>query len=201
MTKSCRSPSRQEEITFDTIRPGRHEPRDPRPLKPTSRCRRPTSSPTAWHCHRGDAPGITDGAAATRGRSERAVDGPMAQADRAHHRLRQADVAPKWLFVAPITVSRKLIEKIGLAIDDFDLVEINEAFAAQVMADGTRARLRLGQGQRQRRRDRARPPDRRLRRARSSDARCTSFGGARNAGSATLCLGGGGAVAMAFEPV
>ena len=48
----------------------------------------------------------------------------------------QAEVAPKWLFLAPIEGVRKLLAKTGMAIADFDLVEINEAFAAQVLADG-----------------------------------------------------------------
>jgi len=48
----------------------------------------------------------------------------------------QADVAPEWLFEAPITGVRRLIEKVGGTIDEFDLIEINEAFAAQTLADG-----------------------------------------------------------------
>ena len=48
----------------------------------------------------------------------------------------QADVAPEWLFEAPIDGVRRLVEKVGGSIGDFDLIEINEAFAAQVLADG-----------------------------------------------------------------
>ena len=48
----------------------------------------------------------------------------------------QADVAPEWLFEAPIHGVRRLIERVGGSLDDFDLIEINEAFAAQVLADG-----------------------------------------------------------------
>lgn len=48
----------------------------------------------------------------------------------------QADVAPEWLFEAPINGVRRLIERVGGSIGDFDLIEINEAFAAQVLADG-----------------------------------------------------------------
>ena len=44
----------------------------------------------------------------------------------------QADVAPEWLFEAPIHGVRRLIERLGGSVDDFDLIEINEAFAAQV---------------------------------------------------------------------
>ena len=60
-----------------------------------------------------------------------------------------------------------------------------------------RARLRLGQGQRQRRRDRARPPDRRQRRADRRDAPPRAGPARGRYGLATLCLGGGGSVAMA----
>ncbi len=84
----------------------------------------------------GNAPGITDGAAATIVASERAVERlgltPLARIVG----YAQAEVAPKWLFLAPIEGVRKLLEKVGMSIGDFDLVEINEAFAAQTLADG-----------------------------------------------------------------
>ena len=48
----------------------------------------------------------------------------------------QAEVAPKWLFLAPVTGVRNLEKKTGLSPDAFDLIEINEAFAAQTLADG-----------------------------------------------------------------
>ncbi len=45
-------------------------------------------------------------------------------------------VPPKELFFAPIFSTRKLLEKLGLKISDIDLIEINEAFASQTLADG-----------------------------------------------------------------
>ena len=65
-----------------------------------------------------------------------------------------------------------------------------------------RARVRLGQGQRQRRRDRARPSDR-APAARGSSRRSLHELRRREGryGLATLCLGGGGSVAMAVERV
>ncbi len=48
----------------------------------------------------------------------------------------QAGVDPKHIFWAPIYAVRKALEKAGWKIDDVDLFEINEAFAAQVLADG-----------------------------------------------------------------
>ncbi len=48
----------------------------------------------------------------------------------------QAAVEPKYLFAAPAKAIPKLLEKIGWTLKDVDLIEINEAFAAQVLADG-----------------------------------------------------------------
>ena len=46
-----------------------------------------------------------------------------------------AGVAPKELFFAPAVGIKAMLEKNGLSVDDIDLFEINEAFAAQVLAD------------------------------------------------------------------
>ena len=84
----------------------------------------------------GNAPGITDGAAATVVASERAVERlglkPLARIVG----YAQAEVAPKWLFLAPVEGVKRLLERIELPIEAFDLIEINEAFAAQTLADG-----------------------------------------------------------------
>ena len=53
---------------------------------------------------------------------------------------------------------RQALARAGMTIDDIDLVEINEAFAAQVDPVGQAPRHQLGQAQRQRRRHRPRPP-------------------------------------------
>ncbi len=45
-----------------------------------------------------------------------------------------AGVDPKRMGIGPVPAVRKLLAKTGLSIDDFDLVELNEAFAAQVLA-------------------------------------------------------------------
>ena len=65
---------------------------------------------------------------------------------------------------APRPPRRKALAKAGLTVDDLDLVEINEAFAAVVLRFVTRHGPRHGEGQRQRRRDRDGPPARRDRR-------------------------------------
>ncbi|HDQ99213.1 MAG TPA: acetyl-CoA C-acetyltransferase [candidate division WOR-3 bacterium] len=45
-------------------------------------------------------------------------------------------VEPKMLFYAPVTAVRRLLEIQGGDIKQFDLIELNEAFASQVLADG-----------------------------------------------------------------
>ena len=45
-----------------------------------------------------------------------------------------AGVDPAYMGVGPIPASRKALERAGLTIDDIDLVELNEAFASQVLA-------------------------------------------------------------------
>src|SRR6185503_4122898 len=48
----------------------------------------------------------------------------------------QAALEPKYLFAAPAKAIPKMLEKIGWTLKDVDLIELNEAFAAQVLADG-----------------------------------------------------------------
>lgn len=48
----------------------------------------------------------------------------------------QAALEPKYLFAAPAHAIPKLLKKIGWTLKDVDLIEVNEAFAAQVLADG-----------------------------------------------------------------
>jgi 3-oxoadipyl-CoA thiolase len=45
-----------------------------------------------------------------------------------------AGVDPAYMGVGPVPASRKALERAGLTIEDIDLVELNEAFAAQVLA-------------------------------------------------------------------
>jgi acetyl-CoA C-acetyltransferase len=84
----------------------------------------------------GNAPGITDGAAATvvmsRAKAEALGAQPLARVVA----YDQAAVEPLEVFTAPVFAVRKLLEKTGTAVDDYDLVEINEAFAAQTLANG-----------------------------------------------------------------
>ena len=83
----------------------------------------------------GNAPGITDGAAAVvvARRSIAAAQGlkPLARVTG----YAQAAVRPLELFTAPAFAVRKVAAKLGRAPADFDLIEINEAFAAQAVAN------------------------------------------------------------------
>jgi acetyl-CoA C-acetyltransferase len=84
----------------------------------------------------GNAPGLNDGAAAIiyASREKAAALGlkPLARVIG----YAQAAVPPKELFTAPAFAIPKLLEKIGWTLDGVDLLELNEAFAAQVLADG-----------------------------------------------------------------
>ena len=82
----------------------------------------------------GNASGINDGAAAIVLASKEAVEKyglkPMAKLVS----WGQGGVDPKIMGVGPVPASRQAMEKAGLKIEDIDLVEANEAFAAQSIA-------------------------------------------------------------------
>lgn len=46
----------------------------------------------------------------------------------------QAAVDPKIMGIGPVPATRRLLEETGLGLADIDLIELNEAFAAQVIA-------------------------------------------------------------------
>ena len=48
----------------------------------------------------------------------------------------QAALEPKWLFAAPAKAMPKVLAKAGWMLEDVDLIELNEAFAAQCLANG-----------------------------------------------------------------
>ena len=91
----------------------------------------------------GNAPGLSDGAAAvvvaSRAKAE-ALGSPSLARLVAYA---QAAVEPKWLFHAPAVVIPRLLEKTGWSLAEVDLIELNEAFAAQALANG-RALASLG---------------------------------------------------------
>ncbi len=84
----------------------------------------------------GNASSLNDGASAVLLMSDREVEKrgikPLAKiADWAF-----AAVPPREIFFAPIFSTKKLLEKLNMKISDIDLIEINEAFASQTLADG-----------------------------------------------------------------
>ncbi|HZR00643.1 MAG TPA: acetyl-CoA C-acetyltransferase [Chloroflexota bacterium] len=149
----------------------------------------------------GNAPGLSDGAAAV----------VVASAEKAHELGKrplarilgyaQAAREPGMLFGAPPMAIRKLLGRLGARLDDFDLIELNEAFAAQVVANHRElgwdwAKFNVNGGAVAL----GHPIG-------ASGARVLTTlvhalrarGGGR--GIASLCLGGGGAVAMAVETI
>jgi acetyl-CoA C-acetyltransferase len=149
----------------------------------------------------GNAPGLNDGGAALI-----LMSGPRAKAKGARPLARVVAYAtgggePKDLFFAPIDAVRKLMKKMGVTIEHFDLIEANEAFAAQAVADGKALgwdwdRVNVNGGA-------------------VALGHPIGASGARvlvtlihaleqrnkTTGLATLCLGGGNAVALAVERV
>lgn len=45
-----------------------------------------------------------------------------------------AGVEPKYMGIGPVPATRKLLDRLGLSVDDIDVFEVNEAFAAQALA-------------------------------------------------------------------
>jgi acetyl-CoA C-acetyltransferase len=147
----------------------------------------------------GNAPGLSDGASATV-----VVSQSFAKAHNLSPLARivayaSAAIEPRYIFAAPTRAVRRVLELSGLGIHDFDLIEVNEAFASQTLANGKELNwdwervnvnggaIALGHP------------------IGSSGSRVLTTliyelrrrGGGR--GLATLCLGGGGAVAMIVE--
>ncbi len=149
----------------------------------------------------GNAPGLNDGAAAVVVASREYAEAHGLEIDAVITAYAVGATEPQDLFFAPIDAVKKLMEKEGTTIDDYELIEVNEAFAVQAIADmralgmdeervnvnggavalghpigasGTRILVTLLHAMDQR--------------------------GARK-GLATLCLGGGNAVALSVEKV
>jgi acetyl-CoA C-acetyltransferase len=82
----------------------------------------------------GNSSGITDGAAAliVMAESRAKAEGrePLARI----LAWSWAGVPPEIMGIGPVPATKKVLERTGLTIDDFDRIEINEAFAAQVIA-------------------------------------------------------------------
>jgi acetyl-CoA C-acetyltransferase len=84
----------------------------------------------------GNASAITDGAAAVLVMSQAAAQAEGLEPLARIRGYAYAAVEPLKIFTAPIFALRKLLKKTGTTLDDYDLIELNEAFAAQCLADG-----------------------------------------------------------------
>ncbi|MFU8856847.1 MAG: acetyl-CoA C-acetyltransferase [Deferrisomatales bacterium] len=147
----------------------------------------------------GNAPGLTDGASAVVVTSREFAKARNLPVLAVVKERAAAHREPKEVFFAPIDAVRKVMARGGYGIGDFDLVEANEAFASQCLADGRElgwdwdrvnvngGAIALGHP------------------IGASGARVLTTllyaMEARGAGRglATLCLGGGGAVALVVE--
>lgn len=94
----------------------------------------PVFDPRSGTVTAGNSSGITDGAAAVvlmdvREAERRGIE-PLGRFVDAH----VAGCDPKRMGLGPVPATRGLLRRTGLHLDDFDLVELNEAFAAQVLA-------------------------------------------------------------------
>ncbi|MDQ3557295.1 MAG: acetyl-CoA C-acetyltransferase [Gemmatimonadota bacterium] len=149
----------------------------------------------------GNAPGLNDGASALVVTSEEyARDHGLTMLARVTAYASSA-VAPRDLFFAPVAAVEKLMEREGKGIHDYDLIEANEAFAVQALADGNElgwdwdrvnvhgGAVALGHP------------------IGASGARVLTTllyalqDRGKESGLATLCLGGGNAVALSVERV
>ena len=82
----------------------------------------------------GNSSGITDGASALLLMAEDACDELGLEPLAFVGDVRQAGVDPKVMGIGPVPATRRLEEANGLGVGDYDLIELNEAFAAQVIA-------------------------------------------------------------------
>ncbi|NKB88987.1 MAG: acetyl-CoA C-acyltransferase [Acidobacteria bacterium] len=84
----------------------------------------------------GNAPGLNDAAAAVVVASNEFASHNGLQPLGVIRGAAQSAAEPRWLFDAPAHAIRRLVAKLGWTLADVDLLEINEAFAAQALANG-----------------------------------------------------------------
>jgi 3-oxoadipyl-CoA thiolase len=82
----------------------------------------------------GNASGVNDGAAAMLVASEAAVKKHGLKPAARIIGMAAAGVPPRVMGIGPVPSTRKLTERLGLKIGDFDVIELNEAFASQALA-------------------------------------------------------------------
>jgi acetyl-CoA C-acetyltransferase len=149
----------------------------------------------------GNAPGLNDGAAACVVVSEQYLkENDLTPIARIIDYC-SGGIEPEKIFFAPVVTVQKLIKQMGVDIDHFDLIEANEAFSVQALADGKDlgwdwekvnvhgGAVALGH-----------PIGASGARVLATLVYALKDRGLKK-GLATLCLGGGNAVAMAIEMV
>ncbi|MEE9180428.1 MAG: acetyl-CoA C-acetyltransferase [Vicinamibacteria bacterium] len=103
-------------------------------VTPESLAKLPTVFRKDGTVHAGNSSGITDGAAAVVVLSEEKAQElgvePMARIVG----YASAGVDPAIMGIGPVPAVKKLLDKTGLSLNDIDLIELNEAFASQVLA-------------------------------------------------------------------
>jgi 3-oxoadipyl-CoA thiolase len=82
----------------------------------------------------GNSSGVNDGAAALIIASEKAVEKFGLKPRARIIAGATAGVAPRVMGIGPIFATRKLLARTGLSLHDFDVIELNEAFASQALA-------------------------------------------------------------------
>jgi acetyl-CoA C-acetyltransferase len=84
--------------------------------------------------HAGNSSGVTDGASSMLVAAGDAVKEHGLQPMARVIGYAQAGVDPKIMGIGPVPATRRLLDEVGLSLEDVDLIELNEAFAAQVIA-------------------------------------------------------------------
>ncbi len=82
----------------------------------------------------GNASGVNDGAAALVIASAEVAARLGLRARARILGMASAGVPPRIMGIGPVPATRRLLERLGLKLSDFDVIELNEAFAAQVLA-------------------------------------------------------------------
>ncbi|WP_104204357.1 3-oxoadipyl-CoA thiolase [Billgrantia saliphila] len=123
---------KQEPLVFDTDEHPRETTLEKLASLPTPF--RAAGSSVMGSVTAGNASGVNDGAAAVIVASEAAVKRynltPMARI----HGMATAGVEPRIMGIGPVPASQKLLQRLGMSVDQLDHIELNEAFAAQALA-------------------------------------------------------------------
>jgi 3-oxoadipyl-CoA thiolase len=82
----------------------------------------------------GNASGINDGAGALLLASEAGIQLHNLEPKARFRGMAVAGVPPRTMGIGPVPATNKLLKRLGLTLDDFDILELNEAFAAQALA-------------------------------------------------------------------